>query len=605
VIFTYGPLGFLQVPLTAVSPYSELSGLYTLAVSLGLGWTLIWTTRRAFGLLLAVPISLIVALLLILYPIISIALAWCLVALGPEPPEPVRRLFPWLAAPIAAIEVLGKISVGPLILILCAITVATMEGRRSRNLTIFASVFVATFGVLWFATGQGLSDLPQYARGGLEILSGYSRTMPLSAANDEKLYMAAAVAMTMSTLLAGYLATRRLPVIRRLGVASVLLVAGFAIWKMAFVRFLGPPTMPYLFTVALPPWLAFPWGDLRLKRLPSSVDPRALALVGLATIVVLYFPLSRPELPVLDPLERASTGIERLADLVLPARRASTNDQAREALVRYFRLSQGELALLKGQSVDVDPAEIGVAWAYGLDWRPLPVFQAYSAYTPYLDSRNRASLLAEDGPTRILRTFTSLPPSALHTSSIAAAQLANSVSNSDGRFRSWDQPQTTLAMFCNFEPLSTTRAYQVLERVANRCGPQRRLESLSVAYNQEVRVPPPPDRHDIVIADVHGMTPTGLDDLRAVLYRAPEYHVTFDRAVRYRVAPDTMSDLIVRASRGTDYPRPFGLSPQAHMMHFDKEATRLPVTDGLTIDFYAMSVRGSARGPRRSEAPRG
>ena len=36
----------------------------------------------------------------------------------------------------------------------------------------------------------------------------------------------------------------------------------------------------------------------------------------------------------------------------------------------------------------LDPSEAAAVWAYELDWRPLPVFQPYIAWTQDLDERN-------------------------------------------------------------------------------------------------------------------------------------------------------------------------------------------------------------------------
>ena len=71
---------------------------------------------------------------------------------------------------------------------------------------------------------------------------------------------------------------------------------------------------------------------------------------------------------------------------------------------RSTRSTPAQLAALRGHSVAVEPWEVAAAWAYGLDWLPLPVFQNYTAYTARLDRLNSEAI--EDparGPERILR----------------------------------------------------------------------------------------------------------------------------------------------------------------------------------------------------------
>jgi hypothetical protein len=50
----------------------------------------------------------------------------------------------------------------------------------------------------------------------------------------------------------------------------------------------------------------------------------------------------------------------------------------------------------------VYPQEIALAWAYHLDWRPIPVLQSYSAYTSDLDQLDADFLTSTRAPQRIL-----------------------------------------------------------------------------------------------------------------------------------------------------------------------------------------------------------
>lgn len=413
------------------APYAQISAIYALAVRVGLGLTLLWSSRRAFGLWIGLPISLLAALLLPLAPIVAIALIWCLVALGPDSPERVRLLFPYLVGPVAAIETLDKLSIGPVILLIGAITVLAMEGRRLRNVLAFAGTFVVALISLWLSLGQGVADIGQYLRSGYEIVSGYSTAMVAAGENDESAHIVAFAGMTAAALAAGYVATRRLPPIRRVAVALVLALASFAAWKMAFVRF-GLPTVPYLFTAAIPAWFAFPWRRLDLPGPFTRVNGVALGLAGFAVVAVLYFPLTQEPLSTLDPSRRLSRADEQLRELLSPDRRARTREESRALLTASFPLDRRTLALLKGHTVDIDQADIAVAWAYGLDWLPLPTFQAYAAYTPYLDRQNREALLAADGPSRILR-LSSVTPSAMLKTNPAEVQSLNFLSDANAR----------------------------------------------------------------------------------------------------------------------------------------------------------------------------
>ena len=116
------------------------------------------------------------------------------------------------------------------------------------------------------------------------------------------------------------------------------------------------------------------------------------------------------------------------------------------------------LAQLQGHSVAVEPWEIGVAWAYELDWQPLPVFQNYTAYTPSLDRLNSAAVEDPDGPERILRDDTQ----------VVVPEFPGP--DLDGRYPGWDPPEQARAVLCNFAPLYADELWQVLGRVPDRCG---------------------------------------------------------------------------------------------------------------------------------------
>lgn len=615
IIFTYGPLGFLQAPGSGISPYAELGGLYTLATRVALGLTLVWVARRNFGPLPSLLVALLVSLLLTTAPNIALALVWCLVALGPDSPARVRRLFPFIAGPVVALEALDKLSIGPVVLVICAITVLAMEGPRLRNALTFVATFVAAFLGLWLTLGQGISGLGEYAHSGYEIVTGYSSAMVAAEPNHETARAIAAICMTLTTLLVGYVAARRLPAARRFAVALILLLSGFAVWKMAFVRF-GLPTTPFVFTVALPVWLAFPWRQVEMPRWLPGSDARALALAGLAAVTVLYFPYTEASLSTLNPGKRVETEVDQLGGLLLPDRLEESRQEARAELMQYFPLDRRTRVLLANRTVSVDQADAAIAWAYDLDWQPLPIFQAYAAYTPYLDRRNEEALLATDGPEHILRVASVTPFEMLRTNP-TEVQSYNLLSNAQAGLRAWNQPQTTLAMLCNFKPLSTGRAFQLLTRGEDRCGAPRRIGSTDAGFGEEIPVPAPA-RHQLVFADVEGLAPTGWERLRTALYRAPLYRATVNGAVQYTMMPELHEGLLLRASHGGDFKAPFALAPQARTVRFDREGTE-PAPSGLRVTFYALPVtptaaspklRGSsqvegARGPRRSAAPRG
>jgi hypothetical protein len=151
---------------------------------------------------------------------------------------------------------------------------------------------------------------------------------------------------------------------------------------------------------------------------------------------------------------------------------------------------------LRSSKVQADPWDIGAVWAYGLTWRPAPVFQTYSAYTSDLDARNARSLLA-DASVGVLR---------------APAK------QSGGRVPSWESPDYETTMACSFSVVVEQGPWQALRRAPTVCGPPSLLGQTEVEPGQTVGVPRArhPDR--LVVATMSFDEPI-LDRLRSLAFK--------------------------------------------------------------------------------------
>jgi hypothetical protein len=239
-----------------------------------------------------------------------------------------------------------------------------------------------------------------------------------------------------------------------------------------------------------------------------------------------------------------------------------------------YALSDSTLSLLKGHTVYVDPWEIGVAWAYRLDWDPLPVLQDYNAYTSALDRLDADALDSSTGPRRILRENPAL------------VDPVNKMASIDGRFPAWDPPAKSLAMLCNYAPLQTIPRWQVLEKVRDRCGAPRLIASVRSRYGSTITIPSAP-AGSVVYAKIAGAGDSSLAErIRTFLYRAPFEYVVVNGGPAYRLVPGTADDgLLMDAAPGVDYPSPFALSPSARTIRL------IGQSGSLRIDLYTMPVR--------------
>jgi hypothetical protein len=559
IVFTYGPLAFLRQAWVWYGNLGALGFVYSATLHIALAISLVWSLRRTLHAAIAVVLALLV---LVAAPEADVALAlaaiWCLAALSPEPPRYAPNLVLFGGAALGAIETLVELRSGPVILAICAITLLGVEHWR-RRVPIFVGCSAVFFLVAWFSSGQALGNLPDFVSNAVQIVSGYSEAMGLPDATGPLtlpltvLAGAALVAAATFSSAAGR---------GRKAAAAAISVAIFSLYKEAVVR-AGVSHRAIFFATAAVLAAGIAFGRRRV------LAGAWLAGFGVASALTVSTGASSLSF---DPVTHARQAVDQVRLLLSPNARAGKTFLGAVGMIEAYHLDPATLDLLRGHTVHVDPWEAGVAWAYRLDWDPLPVIQNYSAYTAALDRLNSERLRSPHGPQRILRENTGLvDPS--HVQSV------------DSRLPAWDPPAQAIAMLCNYVPLRTTARWQVLGKVTNRCGTPQAIGSIHTRYGQTVRLPSA-QAGGVVYAKVEGAAVTGLERLKTLLYRANSRHVVVNGTNSYRLVPGTAADgLLIDLPPNIDYPAPFVLSPGARTIEFKG------VSGELTIDLYWMQVR--------------
>jgi hypothetical protein len=545
VVFTYGPLGFLQVPVLYDQSLWALAFLHEAFVHIALAISLVWLGRRALPLPLALAACYV--LLVVTYlegAVVLLAFIWCFTALGGERPRFVVPFVVFAGGALSAIELLGKLNFGIAVLAFCAITLGCLPDRR-RNLPAFALTTLTVLFAAWILAGQTLSSVPDFAANGLQMLSGYSDGMGAET-GAFGWQLPAAVGTCAALTAAAFLSGRGQSTPRRLGAVALTALFAYLTFKQSFVR-QGLGSSDF-FVLALGAAIAIAPGlPRRLPGLPPGAVAAGLvaALAGVA-IAALPTPSIWRSLdfgPHATPLRQS------IGALFDGAERARLAAEGRRTMRSVYGLDAATRREIGGRSVDVEPWEVGVAWAYGLNWRPLPVMQGYAAYTRHLDELNAAALEGA-GPELILRH--------------AAGALSGGDPNAfDDRLEAWDPPAAHLAMLCNYATVRQTARWQLLEETGNRCGPPREIGVVRARSGDRIAVPAPPEAGDLVIARLSGVGVGGLETVRSFLFRPEPRSVALDGSTATLVAATAGDGLLMRASRGTDYRGPFAISPQA------------------------------------------
>jgi hypothetical protein len=555
LVFTYGPLGFLAVPQLYYGSLGAIATAYLLVVHAAVCTLLVWAARRSFGVVLGVLIAYVVART-ITEPtsrfLVAAAFIVCVSLLQRGGRPALNRLLAAGGGAMSGLELLVRLDIGLSMLALLAATFALSRVERFLNLGLLAAGTAATFLLGWIAAGQSVSNVGAFLGRSLEIASGYTEAMGIDEAGRAWEYPAALLALAILAA-GGIVATRSWPSSTRWKVTVVGALFAFLSFKHGFVRHDGPHSVGFFAAMVAAP-LAFTW----------PLERRREALLALAAVFVAFLAASNFAWSRFDPTESVSRAADDLGTLVND--RHGGVARSRDWLRGLYGVDQATLEELRGQTVNVWPWEAGVAWAYPtFEWRPMPVFQSYSAYTHDLDELNRAFLASDRAPQRILRHLTQ---------------------GIDGRLLTFDSPAGTVEMLCRYVEIRTTSHLQVLARSIDRCGEPERLSAVTARSGEAVAVPTADRTRELVFARVHGAGPSAYERLRMLVYRLGERRIILNRTLAYRFVPGTATGpLLMRVPEGADYPEPFRLSP---------DAMSLAVATGddrrLTIEFFRLPI---------------
>ena len=500
IVFTFGPLGFLNGPALYYADTAILSFVFRFGLAAATFAVLLSATRRYVPLVVALPVAYVSGFALIgVLPsdeaALGIALALCVDRLsqpagGSKPGR--RSEWRWVAlGGLAGLFALEKLSIGLGIVVLCAIAIACVPGRRLRALALTGVPAFVVFVIGWFATGNGLGNLAAYVRASVQTAAGYT-AMAYDPAPDHHNALLLAALGTIAVGATAIAYARRLAdaAPRRAGSAGwrVLLAAPapvgllaattvtmWLLFKEAFVRqdmhrltFLASvPLLLAALVFGADPNLPVASRQLWLTRRYGMNMVAALLLFSFIAFEVLgAVPVS-----LTDPAGAAGGFIDTVRTLTVPSRRDDLVAGARKQLELTYAVPPTMLAEMKGRTVAVEPYEVTVAWAYPtLRWDPLPVIQDYAAYTSRLDQIDVDFLDSVKAPQFILRQ----PPSS---------------TTIDGRVGAFEPPATQVTMQCNYRQRAANNAWQLLERTSNRCSPPAPISTTRARFGELVRVP--------------------------------------------------------------------------------------------------------------------
>jgi hypothetical protein len=463
VLFTYGPLGVLGIPPTLWWGTSAALGLgFMLAVHVGFVRALLHHLGHDLPAVVAVPVALLLhAFLNFKSPpeILTLTMLLVLLALLAEPPSRSAVKVWWALGSLVAItQLLVKFNDGIYCLGLLGLGVLALSERRLRAVAATAALGLTLLVALWLLAQQRLEDLAPWLLGSLELTSGYTEAMSVEYVERLPEYAIGAV------LLAATLWFARQEQLRcGIWPLVVLLWVLFLAGKHGFVRHDAHAAGFFLVLAVVP--LALHASQL-WQRLAASAAAAVCAMLSLGA------PAPPPVLT--DAVRAPGLAAGQVQDIVVPSRRAAQQAAIRSVLEPQVGLSPEELAAVAGRAVHVGPHNTAAMWLHELPWRPVPVFQTYTAYTPKLDELNATALLAPDAPPVILR---------------------ERIESIDERLTAFESPAYTMAMLCHYRQEFAGDQWLVLGRAGNRCGEAQPLATAEHRPGRVIDVPRGPAGH--------------------------------------------------------------------------------------------------------------
>lgn len=399
IVYTFGPLGFLNTSVSlGLLPLQRI--LFALAWSGIVAWSVTGLARQIPGTMKFVFLVWILiysgglgqhAFLVMIYG--------CVILM-----DEVQKLKGAAAAFLTVFAILALVKFTFFVAVMVSVVLCVLVhlGKRCIKSSFFiAMYFVLVFLAIWLAAGQQFESLLPWLRGSFEIAAGFTEAMTIFPHAGVLLFCSVSGALFLVSL-GVIIRSIRLSVYSG-GIMAVTTAYVFLSWKHGFVRADGHVLgfvffLPMAFAVLLTE--TFQNGMSRKAR-------RYLAAVFMGVIIMCNWAAD---------LQDPGTMLTKLIDWpghMLGNSRTILNsvtgnwENCFEALqADHSRRLEPDLPIARAM---VDKAPVDVinytqlaALVNNMHYRPRPVIQGYTAYTPYLQDLNLAYYRSEKRPQYLL-----------------------------------------------------------------------------------------------------------------------------------------------------------------------------------------------------------
>ncbi len=437
IVFTYGPLGFLTVPIFISRNQWLYSAVYTLSVyGLTLSSFSLYVRKTKANLLDTVIFTVVFVVVFRDFcsgsdfglPLSVFILSY-LYVLGKRH----RWLLPGLAFLFSTLLFI-KFSYALMVSFTGAafLFVLVLNKRYKEAFIFVTSGLIALLAQTLLLLGSPKA-IVTYLNGCLHISSGYNSSMTVNGDMHQLLFAAFAWLSYIALFIYNAFKKNR-PVLIYLAFCSSLLFVSF---KYGFVRN-DPHHVVYFYSI----WMLV----FSLYYLSSFPQARIVKYAVLLLILMMLY--QHISIPHVSRGYTGSSSADKMKEVRLGynlLRGIGTEEQNRklkEDLGRYYSLDTKTVRMLSGHTVDVFNIDIAITELYGFNWHPRPVFQSYSAYTDYLDLLNANYFSSTSAPQYVLYNMRTI----------------------DYRYPLFDEPATFRVLLQRYEFCASDKKFIILRR---------------------------------------------------------------------------------------------------------------------------------------------
>ena len=533
VVFMYGPLGFLILPVTMDYNLWRISLVFSLFIHFLLFASIYvllsklsakWYHYLLMAMILifenSYPDPLIPFIDDIIPLIVSIII---FIVLINEKPGYKDYIYLTLASFLIAVATLLKFNAFIECVFFLGISfVAFILIKKNLKYSIFTIVCsLLFFTCLWMASGQNFSNIPGYIQGGFEISNGYTAAMSLQ--GPDIFVIPGFIVLFALTIIFGY------SIIKRKNILLLFLLMNsiifFSAFKHGYVRADGGHIMIFQQSYLLLFGITLVLLQVKLSKDSTRIYDLFVILLTLTMLIGLlisFIVLSHWSYS--NSILTKYPSYQATADMLLDE--STFNHQYQnytDSIKEIYQLDNKTIEYIDNKTVDLFPWNISICQAYGFNWSPRLTFQSCSDYSQYLDNITSEHFAGNDSPQVILYGYGSI----------------------DGRYPAADEPATFGEIIDHYDYVSASGDYLILNKtdVINIHPDDVDLGTSEVKIGQKISVP---DYNGLVFGKVN-IDYSARGKIANLLYKPSNAYIQFElkngtKSNIYRVIPGVIGN---------------------------------------------------------------